>query len=171
MIFYQEKSIELYLATLVKGVGCTPQISEDLPNICNLLIGFFAGFEIPVSLLNKGLCAMFWSGDVRIASRQVFVNNFGKKSSWFSLRWHFRPLSFSLTCSAFKIYWAIIYLIIIYLATLVKGVRCTSYSNFRRPTQYIQPPYRLFRRVWETYQPTKKRFECKVLIRWRENRK
>ena len=33
MIFYQEKYIELYLATLVKGVGCTPQISEDLPNI------------------------------------------------------------------------------------------------------------------------------------------
>lgn len=59
MIFYQEKFIELYLATLVKGVGCTPQISEDLPNICNLLIGFFAGFEIPVSLLNKGLCAKF----------------------------------------------------------------------------------------------------------------
>ena len=172
MIFYQEKSIELYLATLVKGVGCTPQISEDLPNICNLLIGFFAGFEIPVSLLNKGLCAMFWSGDVRIASRQVFVNNFGKKIFLIFIAVTLStPTSFSLTCSAFKIYWAIIYLIIIYLATLVKGVRCTSYSNFRIPTQYIQPPYRLFRRVWETYQPTKKRFECKVLIRWRENRK
>ena len=154
-------------------MGCTPQISEDLPNICNLLIGFLAGFEIPVSLLNKGLCAKLWSGDARIASRQVFLNNFGKKNlpeKSFAVTLS-TPTRFSLTCSAFKIYWAIIYLIIIYLATLVKGVGCTSYSNFRRLTQYIQPPHRLFRRVWETYQPTKQRFECKVLIRWRENRK